>query len=203
MKLYDTKVGPNPRRVRIFLAEKGIDVPKVEIDLAKMEQKMEQYSRLNPLQRTPALVLDDGTVLTESVAICRYFEEIQPDPPLFGEGALGRAQVEMWQRRAELNFLLPTAMVYRHSHPGAAELEKPQIAQVADTNRPRVLEFLALLDKELAGREFLAGDRFTIADITALVAADFMRPSRLKIPEGAANVLRWHASVSSRPSARA
>lgn len=203
MKLYDTKVAPNPRRVRIFLAEKGIAVPTVQVDLAKAEQKNADYEQINPLRRTPSLVFDDGTVLTESVAICRYFEETNPNPPLFGEGALGKAIVEMWQRRAELHFLLPTAMAFRHSHPAMAEMEKPQIAQVAETNRPRVLEYLAFLDKELGTREYVAGNTFTIADITSLVAADFMRPARVQAPEEFKNFARWHRTVSSRPSATA
>ena len=107
MLLYDTKVAPNPRRVRIFLAEKGIEVPTTNVDLGKMEQKSDAYAKVNALQRTPALVLDDGTVITESVAICRYFEELQPEPALFGRGALGKALVEMWQRRMELSLLAP------------------------------------------------------------------------------------------------
>lgn len=203
MKLYDTKVAPNPRRVRIFLAEKGIAVPTVQVDLAKSEQKNADYSQVNPLQRTPALVLDDGTVLTESVAICRYFEETNPAPPLFGEGAVGKATVEMWQRRSELNFLLPTAMAFRHSHPAMAEMEKPQIPEVAETNRPRVIEYLRFLDKELGTRAFVAGDTFTIADITSLVAADFMRPAKVRVPEELRNFARWYKAVSERPSATA
>lgn len=203
VKFYDTKLGPNPRRVRMFLAEKGIDVPKVEVDLGKMEQKSEAYSRINPLQRTPALELDDGTVLTESVAICRFFEETNPEPPLFGVGPVGKAQVEMWQRRSELNFLLPTAMAFRHSHPAMAAMEVPQIAQVAETNKPRVLDYLEVFDRQLADNEFTAGDRFSIADITALCAADFMRLARIKAPECLGNFARWYKAVSSRPSATA
>lgn len=203
MKLYDTKHGPNPRRVRIFLAEKGIDVPRVEVDLAKMEQKTSDYARINPLMRTPALVLDDGAVLTESVAICRYFEEMHPTPPLFGEGALGRARVEMWQRRSELSFLLPTAMAFRHSHPAMAAMEVPQIPLVAETSKPRVLEYLEVFDQQLAGNEFAAGDTYSIADITALCAADFMRVARIKAPEGLVHFARWHKTVSNRASATA
>ena len=203
MKFYDTKHGPNPRRVRIFLAEKGIEVPSVEVDLGKMEQKSADYSKINPLQRTPALVLDDGTVITESVAICRYFEELHPTPPLFGEGAVGKALVEMWQRRSELSFLLPTAMAFRHSHPAMAAMEVPQIPLVAETNKPRVTDYLEFLDKELGTREFMAGDNFTIADITALVAADFLRVARIKPGEHLANYARWYKTVSSRPSAAA
>ena len=203
MKFYDTKLGPNPRRVRIFLAEKGIEIPMVQVDLAKSEQKSDEYRKINPLARTPSLVLDDGMVLTESVAICRYFEELHPTPPLFGEGALGKALVEMWQRRSELNFLMPTAMTFRHSHPAMAEMEKPQIPQIAETNRPRVLEYLEFLDTELSAHEFIAGDTFTIADITSLVAADFMRPARVQAPERLTNFARWYKAVSSRPSAKA
>ena len=203
MKFYDTKLAPNPRRVRIFLAEKGIEVPSVNIDLAKAEQKSDDYATINPLQRTPALVLDDGTVLTESVAICRYFEETNPTPPLFGVGAVGKALVEMWQRRCELTFMLPTAMTFRHSHPAMAEMEKPQIPLVAETNRPRVLDFLTILDDALGKREFVAGDTFTIADITALVASDFMRPARIQAPESLTHFARWYKAVAARPSAKA
>ncbi len=203
MMLYDTKVAPNPRRVRIFLAEKGIVVPTTNVDLGKLEHRDDAYSRINALQRTPALVLDDGTVITESVAICRYFDEIQPEPNLFGTGAVSRALVEMWQRRLELNLMLPTAQVFRHSHPGMAQLEVPQIAQVAETNRPRVLDFLRVLDAHLGARRFAAGDAFSIADITGLVGMDFLRLARIQAPPDLAHVARWHAELSARPSAAA
>jgi glutathione S-transferase len=203
MKLYDTKLAPNPRRVRVFLAEKGITVPTEQVDLGAMQQKSEEYSRLNPFQRTPALVLDDGTVLTESVAICLYFEALQPDPPLFGQGPLGRAMVEMWQRRAEFHLLLPIAMTFRHSHPAMAEMEKPQIPDFAASNRPRAVEALRVLDQELATRQFLAGDSYSIADITAMIAVDFMRPAKIEMPAGLDNLARWYGEVSTRPSAKA
>ena len=203
MLLYDTKVAPNPRRVRIFLAEKGIQVPSTNVDLGKMEQREDAYSRINPLQRTPALVLDDGTVITESVAICRYFDELHPEPNLFGKGALGKAQVEMWQRRMELNLMMPTAQVFRHTHPGMAQLEVPQIAQVAETNRPRVMEFLKVLDEHFAGNRFAAGADYSIADITGLIGVDFLRLARIKPPPEFENLARWHAELSARPSAAA
>jgi glutathione S-transferase len=203
MKLYDSKVAPNPRRVRIFLAEKNITVPTEEVDIGKLEHKTPEYASINPLQRMPALVLDDGTVITESIAICRYFELLHPEPPLFGIGSKDGAVVEMWNRRAEMNFLFNVAAVFRHTHPAMKELEVPQLPAWADANRPRVLWFLELLDRELATREFLAGDRYTVADITMQVGVDFMKPSRLSMPEGAANVKRWHAAVSARPSASA
>jgi glutathione S-transferase len=203
MKLYDSKVAPNPRRARIFLAEKGITVPTEQVDIMLMQHKTPEYTAINPLQRMPALVLDDGTVITESIAICRYFEMLQPNPPLFGVGAKDVAIVEMWNRRAEINFFSNVAAVFRHTHPAMKELEIPQIAAWAEANRPRVTSFLELLDRELSNREYVAGDRFTIADITMQVAVDFMKPGRLAMPEGAKNVKRWHAAVSARPSASA
>jgi glutathione S-transferase len=202
MRLYDSKLAPNPRRTRIFLAEKGITLPTENIDIGAKQHKTAEYAAINPLQRMPALVLDDGTIITESIAICRYFEMLQPEPPLFGVGAKDVALVEMWNRRAELNLMFGVAQVFRHTHPAMKELEVPQVPAWADANRPRVAEFVEMLDGELAKREFIAGDRYTVADITALVAVDFMKPARLTIPDSAANVKRWHATVSARPSAR-
>ncbi|MSO67875.1 MAG: glutathione S-transferase [Pseudolabrys sp.] len=203
MKLYDSKMAPNPRRARIFLAEKGITVPTEQVDIMAMQHKTPEYSAINPFQRMPALVLDDGTVITESMAICRYFEMVQPEPPLFGKGAKEAALVEMWNRRAEINFFVNVAAVFRHLHPAMKELEVPQIPAFAEANRPRVAWFLNLLDGELAKREFIAGDRYSVADITALVAVDFMKPARLTMPDDLAHVKRWHAAVSARPSAKA
>jgi len=203
MKLYDSKAAPNPRRARIFLAEKGITVPTEQVDIMTMQQRTPEYTAINPLQRLPALVLDDGTILTESIAICRYFEMLHPDPPLFGVGPKDAAIVEMWNRRAEINFLANVATVFRHTHPAMKELEVPQVAAWAEANRPRVTWFLEMVDRELATREFIAGDRYTVADITMQVAVDFMKPGRLVMPEAATNVKRWHATVSARPSASA
>lgn len=203
MLLYDTKVAPNPRRVRIFLAEKGIEVPMAQVDLGKMEHKQSDYSRINALQRTPSLVLDDGTVITESVAICRYFEELHPEPKLFGRSAVECATVEMWRRRVELHLMMPTAMVFRHTHPAMAAMEVPQIQQVADANRPRVLDFLKVLDERLAETRWLAGDDYSMADIDGLVAIDFLRFPRIALPPELANVARWHGELLARPSAKA
>ena len=203
MKLYDSKLAPNPRRVRIFLAEKGIAVPTEQVDIARKEHKTPEYAAINPLQRIPSLVLDDGTIITESIAICRYFEMLRPEPPLFGVGSKDAAIVEMWNRRAEINFLANVAAVFRHTHPAMKELEVPQVPAWAEANRPRVTWFLEMMDRELASREFVAGDRYTVADITMQVAVDFMKPSRLTVPDGASNVKRWHATVSARPSAKA
>jgi glutathione S-transferase len=203
MKLYDSRLAPNPRRTRIFLAEKGLTIPTEQVDMVAMQHKTPEYTAINPLQRMPALVLDDGTILTESIAICRYFEMLHPDPPLFGVGPKDAAIVEMWNRRAEINFLANVAAVFRHTHPAMKDLEVPQVPAWAEANRPRVTGFLELMDHELASREFIAGDRYTVADITMQVAVDFMKPSRLTMPEGASNVKRWHAAVSARPSAKA
>ena len=203
MRLYDSKLAPNPRRARIFLAEKGISVPTEQIDIAAPQHKTPEYATINPFQRMPALVLDDGTIITESIAICRYFEMLHPEPPLFGVGPKDSALVEMWNRRAEINFFANVAAVFRHTHPAMKELEVPQVPAWADANRPRVAWFLEMLDGELANREFIAGDRYTVADITMQVAVDFMKPARLAMPEGVANVKRWHAAVSARPSAGA
>ena len=203
MKLYDGGRAPNPRRVRIFLAEKGIEVALVPVDMGAMGHRSEEIATRNPLRRLPVLELDDGTILTESVAICRYFEELYPDPPLFGVGALGRAQVEMWQRRMELNFMMAVAQAFRHIHPAMKEWEVPQIAEWGEANKPKEIEFLAILDRELQGREFIAGDAYSIADITGLVGVDFMKPARIEVPAEFGNVRRWYEAVSARPSARA
>jgi glutathione S-transferase len=203
MKLYNTRAAPNPRRVRIFLAEKGFTVPTVEVDLARMEHKAPDYVAVNPLQRTPALALNDGTVITESIAICRYFEELHPEPPLFGTSPLERGLVEMWQRRLEFGLLGPIAAAFRHLHPAMAQMEVPQVPAWGESNKPKVLEFIGFLDRHLADHEFVSGQRFTVADITGLVAIDFMKPARVALPEEAANVRRWHAAVAARPSATA
>jgi glutathione S-transferase len=203
MKLYDGGRAPNPRRVRIFLAEKGIEVPLAPVDMGALGHRSAEVTGLNPLQRLPVLVLDDGTVLTESIAICRYFEELHPQLPLFGTGALGRALVEMWQRRMELNLLMPVAQAFRHIHPAMVEWEVPQVAEWGEANKPKAVEFLSILDRELAGRKFVAGDAYTVADITGLVAVDFMKPARIELPAGLSNVRRWYDTVKARPSAAA
>jgi glutathione S-transferase len=203
MKLYDGGRAPNPRRVRIFLAEKGITLPTEQVDLGALAHKTPAFAAINPLQRVPALVLDDGTVLTESIAICRYIEALHPEPPLFGTGAKDAAIVEMWQRRVELHLLFPVAHVFRNSHPAMKEMEVPQVPAWAEANKPRVLEFLTLLDGELKDRAYIAGERYSVADITGLVSVDFTKPAKLAVPDTLSNLKRWHAEVSARPSAKA
>jgi glutathione S-transferase len=203
MKLYDGGRAPNPRRVRIFLAEKGIDIPTEQVDLGALQQRSRAYTAINPMQRVPALVLDDGTAIAESIAICRYFEALSPEPPLFGRGALDCALVEMWNRRAELHLLFPVASVFQHQHPAMKQMVTPQVPDWGEANKPRVAAFLRFLDGELKARPFVAGANYTVADITAMVAVDFMRVSKLAVPEELGNVRRWHQAVSARPSAAA
>ena len=203
MKLYDGGRAPNPRRTRIFLAEKGINLPLEPIDLGAMQHKSPAYAAINPIKRVPALVLDDGTVITESIAICRYFEALHPEPPLFGRGPLDVARVEMWNRRLELHFFLPVSHVFRNSHPAMREMEVPQVPPWAEANRPRIIEFITWLDGELKDRPFVAGDAFTVADITGLVTVDFMKPAKLAVPDELKHLKRWHADISARPSAAA
>ena len=203
MKLYDGGRAPNPRRVKVFLAEKGLTVPLEQVDLGALAHKKPEYTAINPLQRVPALELDDGTILTELMAICRYFEALHPEPRLFGQGAKDEAMVEMWQRRVEFHLLVPISQVFRHAHPAMKEMEVPQLPAWADSNKPRVTEFLEILDRELKDRRFVAGDRYTVADITGLVCIDFMKPAKLAVPESLSNLKRWHAEVSARPSAKA
>ncbi|HWK63335.1 MAG TPA: glutathione S-transferase [Rhizobiaceae bacterium] len=203
MRLFDGGKAPNPRRVRVFLAEKGIDVPLVPVDMGAMEHRGEAVTSRNPLQRLPVLELDDGTIITESIAICRYFEELVPEPALFGKGPAGKALVEMWQRRMELNLMFCVAQAFRHMHPAMREWEIPQVPEWGEANKPKALEFLRFLDGELANREFVAGDSYSVADITGMIAVDFMKPARIQVPDELGNVLRWYRAVASRPSAAA
>ncbi|MEX0344386.1 MAG: glutathione S-transferase [Rhizobiaceae bacterium] len=203
MKLFDGGRAPNPRRVRVFLAEKGIEVPLVPVDMGQLGHRAPEISQRNPLQRLPVLELDDGTILTESVAICRYFEALQEEPPLFGTGALGTAQVEMWQRRIEFHFLFPVAQAFRHIHPAMVGWEMPQVAEWGEANKPKAVDFMRFLDGELSARPFVAGDHYSIADITAMIAVDFLKPARIVMPEALKNLQRWYGEVSSRPSANA
>ena len=203
MKLYDGGRAPNPRRVRVFLAEKGLQVPMNSVDMAALGHKTSEIADKNPLRRLPVLELDDGTIITESVAICRYFEELHPDPALFGTGALERALVEMWQRRVELHLLMPVAQAFRHIHPAMKDWEVPQVPEWGEANKPKAIEFMRLLDRELAERPFMAGPAFSIADITGLIAIDFMKPARIAMPEELSHLRAWHEKVSARPSAKA
>lgn len=202
MKLHDSTLAPNPRRVRIFLAEKGITVPTVQVDIAKAENRQPPYLAKNPMGGVPILELDDGTVIAESVAICRYFEETNPKPPLLGTDAKDRALVEMWQRRMELEVALPIMQCFRNTH-AFFKGRIPQVAEYGEVCRKSAEGRLRWLDEVLADREFVAGDRYTIADITALVGIDFGRVSSIRIAPEQKNLQRWYDAVSTRPSAKA
>ena len=202
MKIYNSSTAPNPRRVRIFLAEKEIRIPYEEVDIVNAVNRGSEFRKKNPLATVPVLELDDGTCISESVSICRYFEELQASPPLFGTGAKDRAIVDMWNRRMEFAVLQPIADAFRQRH----EFFKGRIRQVpeyADVQRLNADDGLKWLNEELASRRFVAGDDFTIADITAMVAIDFGRVSKIAIKPEQRNLARWHAEVSSRPSAKA
>jgi glutathione S-transferase len=203
MKIIEDGRAPNPRRVRVFLAEKGVSLPFEQIDIMKGDHRSADFRRLNPMERVPILVLDDGETLSETMAICRYFEALHPDPPLFGESALGRARVEMWNRRMEFELLFPIAQIVRHGVAAMAPLEQPQVADWAEANKPRVARMLAYLDGELRHRPYIAGDAFTVADITAMVAIDFLRVARIRPEPELAHLARWREAVSARPSAKA
>lgn len=203
MKLYDYKAGPNPRRVRIYLAEKGIEVPLVHTDIMKREQKTPEFIAKNPIGSIPVLELEDGTCISESVAICRYFEELHQEPPLFGRTPFEKATIEMWLRRVELNFMVPVGMVWIHGHPLTARLVK-QITEAADQNRKRVQIGYKLLDDQLEANEYIAGADYSVVDAVLLASLDFANGLvGVPYPEELGHLKRWHDMVSARPSAEA
>ncbi|MGI9523078.1 MAG: glutathione S-transferase family protein [Hyphomicrobiaceae bacterium] len=200
MKIIEQERAPNPRRVKIFVAEKGLEIPFEKIEINKGEHQTPQFTALNPMQRVPVLVLDDGTALSESVAICRYFEELYPSPPLFGHSPLSKANVEMWNRRMELSLMQPVSQVFRHSHPAMAQMEIPQISEWAKANVPRVYTTLEILNNQLATRSHVAGEEYSIADITAFVAIDFMKPAKLTLANDLIHIRGWIDRMAERPS---
>tara|TARA_R110000868_G_scaffold141962_2_gene358939 strand:- start:5296 stop:5907 length:612 start_codon:yes stop_codon:yes gene_type:complete len=203
MILYDYPGGPNPRRVRIYLAEKNLSVPMETVDIMTRRNRQPDFLEKNPTGGIPILELDDGTCIAESVAICRYFEELHPEPPLFGTGAKERAIVEMWLRRVELNLMVPIGMVWVHGHPLTAKLIR-QIPEAAAQNRVRTAMGYKLLNDQLADNEFIAGDTYSIVDAVALATYDF-GAGLVGVPpeDGLTHLARWHAAVSARPSASA
>ena len=193
---------PNPRRVRIFAAEKGIDLSMRDISIPNREQKSDEFLAINPRGQTPALQLDDGTVITESVAICRYLEGLHPEPPLFGTGPLEQAVIEMWNRRIEMILMLPVGAVWVHTHAFTAALPGRN-ADWGEANRPRVDDAMRFFDTALVGREFLAADHYTIADILLLSTVDFAGFIGISIPDDLAALRAWHTRISARPSSAA
>ena len=203
MLFYDSpNPAPNPRRVRIFAAEKGIELSSKEVSIPKREQKAPDYVAKNPRGQTPILELDDGTVIAESVAIMRYLEAEHPDPPLFGTTAREIAEIEMWNRRVEMILMPAIAAVWVHTHPFTAALPGRNV-EWGESNRPRVAEGMRFFDGSLEGREYLAGSAFSAADILLLTTVDFAKFIGLEMPSECANLLRWHERVSARPSASA
>jgi glutathione S-transferase len=210
MKLYDFTLAPNPRRVRVFLAEKGIVVPLVQVNLRERQQFTPEFVKANPNCTVPLLELDDGTQIAESVAICRYFEELQPQPPLMGIDPTDKALVEMWNRRVEIEGFLPSADALRNTSsafegralPGMPD-GVPQIPALAERGRATAGRLFDKLNRQLSDRDFVTGSRFTIADITALVTIDFAARAKISALEGRDNLQRWHTRVSARPSAAA
>lgn len=204
MKLYTSHRAPNPRRVRWVMAEKGIeDVDLVEIDIMSGEHRTPEYRAKVGVSHLPALELDDGTAISESLAICRYLEALNPEPNLFGRDAREQAFVEMWTRRCEFYLANPIMFSVRHSHPALAALEATQLPQVAEYNRLTAERFMKTLDRRLADNPFIAGDRFTIADIVAVVGLDFARLVKYRPPEELAHLARWLAETRDRPAAKA
>ena len=203
MILIEDNRAPNPRRVRIFLAEKGVEVERRHIDIMAEEHKSDDMLKRNPFMRIPVLELDDGTCICEAMAICRYFEALHPEPSLFGRTPVELATVEMWQRRMELYLMHPIAHAFRHSNPKMAHLEAPQFPEWGQSNVPKIHYMLDHLDSELASREFIAGSFYSVADIDALCAIDFMRVARVQMKDEHTNLRRWHERVSARPSAGA
>jgi len=203
MKIYDSTGAPNPRRVRVFLAEKGINnVPFEQVNIATADNRKPEFLKINPMGGLPVLELDDGTHIAESVAICRYFEETNPEPRLMGIDAKDKAVVEMWNRRMELEILSMTAASFRNT----SDFFKgriPQVQEYGEVAKNAAVKRFEWLDTVLADREFIAGPRFTIADITALIGIDFGRTTKIRIQENQKNLTRWHQAVSSRPSAKA
>jgi len=202
MKIYEFTQAPNPRRVRVFLAEKGVNVPYQQVNIAAGENRSPEFLKINPLGGLPVLELDDGTRIPESVAICRYFEGLTPEPNLFGKGLVEMATVEMWNRRMEFEVLSNTAGAFRNT----SDFFKgriPQVKEYGELCHAAALKRLEWLNEELANREFIAGSRFTIADITALIGIDFGRTTGIKIRPEQKHLFRWHQAVSSRPSAKA
>lgn len=210
MKLYDAEFAPSPRRVRIFLAEKGIEVERVMVDLRRNEQLADPYLAVNPRGAVPALELDDGEVICESAAICRYFEAVQPAPALFGSNPLDIGRIESWTRRIESDGYAAAVYAFRNAHPAfqdrAAPGKWPSMPQIPELGARGLImwgAFIDALDTRLTARDWIATDTFSFADITALVTLDFARSARFQVPETCRAVARWHEAASARPSAAA
>jgi glutathione S-transferase len=209
MRFYDCRTAPSPRRVRIFMAEKGIEIETVQVDLGKGEQFQDAFRAVNPDCVVPALQLDDGSCISEVLAICHYLEAQHPEPALLGTTNEERARILMWNAKVEQQGLWSVADAFRNSAKGLKKraatglVGYPQIPELAERGRGRVEQFFRRLDEQLADNEFVAGNRYSIADIAAMVVVDFSAWIKLSVPEDAVNTQRWYEAVSARPSAKA
>jgi glutathione S-transferase len=210
MRLYDAEWAPSPRRVRMFLAEKGIDLPRETIDLRRGDQLREPYLKVNPRGLVPALVLEDGELLCESAAICRYLEALHPEPVLFGTTPLAIGRIESWTRRIEGDGYAAAVLAMREGRPAFRDRPlagqwptMPQIPELALRGQIMWRQFVDALDERLADRPWIAGDAYSFADITALITIDFARSAKLDVRETAGNVARWYEAANARPSASA
>lgn len=209
MKFYDFAAAPSPRRVRMFIAEKGMTIPTVQVDLRAGEQLRPEFIKLNPWATVPVLELDDGTAISEASACCRYLEEIHPQPPLLGGTAKDKAVIAMWDHRCEVDGFLAVAEALRNEVKGMAGRALPgqvgyeQIPALAERGRARIKHFFEVLDARLAGSAFVAGPEFSVADITAFVAVEFAGWLKLAPAESALALRRWLDGMRQRPSARA
>lgn len=207
MKFYDCHTAPSPRRVRIFLAEKGIEIDTVQIDLGAGEQFSEEFRKVNPDCAVPALELDNGSFISEVIAICQYLEDLVPEPALLGGSPEERAHVSMWNAKVEQLGLSAMMDAFRNSAKGLVDRALPgpeahaQIPELAERGRRRVQRFFKRLDDRLADSRFIAGDNYSIADISAMVLVDFAGWVKLAIPDDATHLANWYAEVSKRPSA--
>ncbi|MYM61933.1 glutathione S-transferase family protein [Pseudomaricurvus sp. HS19] len=202
MKIYEARVAPNPRRVRIFLAEKGIDMQYVELDVMGGENLSPALRAKNPSTKVPFLELDDGTCIGESVAICRYFEELQPEPPLFGRTPLEKAQVEMWNRQVEFFFIQPLMFAVQHGA-GIFKDRMTPIPVWGEESAKNARAYLDQLDRHLTNNSYLVGDYFSVADISLLCAVDFAKVAKIRLSDEWPHLQLWHQLVSGRPSAQA
>lgn len=206
MKLYDFPKAPNPRRVNIFLAEKGIDVARVPVDLFNGEHMSPEYMAKNPACDIPMLELDNGTCISQIRGICRYFEESNPNPPMLGSTPEEKAVVEMWEHLAFMNGILAVAEVFRNTAEGFADRavvgphNYKQLPELAERGAQRLQNFYTDFDQRLANNEYVAGDFYSLADITTLVVCDFAKWIKEDIPTSCSNLQAWYEKVSQRPA---
>jgi glutathione S-transferase len=206
MKLYDYAIAPNPRRVTIFIAEKGIEIETVQIDLRAGEHKTPEFTALNPMQDVPALELDDGSCIHQVNAICRYLDELYPQPPLYGRTPKERAQVESWNHQIQNNGILAVAEAYRNSSPNFVNraVSGPnayaQIPELGERGLARISDFFTDMDAHFADNQFVLGDYFSVVDITAYITIDFAKWVKMRIPKECTHLKRWFDGMSARPS---